>query len=121
MAISTIAGLDATFNTSLANLSSGNYTFNVFSEDSRGRRSDSFTFPVTVTSGATTTISGIFLSPTIDVDKTEVKKGDTLTIFGQSAPTSQISIAINSTNELFAQTKADKSGVYLYDLDTSPP
>ena len=120
IAVSTIAGLDATFNTSLANLSSGNYTFNVFSEDSQGRRSNSFTFPVTITSGTTATISGIFLSPTIDVDKTEVKRGDTITIFGQSAPASDINITVNSSNELFEQTKADKNGVYLYDLDTAP-
>ena len=119
-AITTIAGLDATFNVSLSNLSAGNYNFDVYGEDSQGRRSNSFSFPVTITSGATANVSGIFLSPTIDVDKTEVKKGDTLTIFGQSAPTSDINIVINSETELFAKTKADKNGVYLYNLDTSP-
>jgi len=119
-AINTVAGLDATFNVSLANLSSGSYTFGVFSEDSQGRRSTLFTFPVTVTSGATTTISGIFLSPTIDVDKIEVKRGDNITILGQSVPVSEITIAVNSNEELFAKTKADKDGVYLYNFDTSP-
>jgi hypothetical protein len=73
-----------------------------------------------VTAGATTNITGIFISPTIDVDKAQVKKGDNLAIFGQSAPKSSITITVNSSAELFLQAKSDAIGAYLYNLDTSP-
>ena len=76
--------------------------------------------PVSVTAGATTNITGIFISPTIDVDKSQVKKGDNIAIFGQSSPVSNITITVNSSAELFLQTKSDKTGAYLYNLDTSP-
>ena len=120
IAVTTIAGLDANFNVSLSNLSSGSYVFSIYSEDNRGRRSSLFTFPVTVTLGSTVNITGIFLSPTIDVDKSEVKRGDNIAILGQSVPNGEITIAINSEQEFFVKSKTDKDGIYLYNLDTSP-
>lgn len=118
--ITTIAGPDANFKISLTGLSSGNYIFSVYGKDDALRRSTLFTFPIFITKNATTNISGIFISPTIDVDKSEVKRGDNIAIFGQSAPSSEITIAVNSEEELFVKTDSDKNGVYLYNLDTSP-
>jgi hypothetical protein len=118
IAATTIAGSDANFQISLSGLSGGNYIFSLYSEDREGRRSSLLTFPVSVTSGATTKVSGIFIAPTIAVDKTEVKRGDNIAIFGQSAPQAEITIAVNSEEEFFAKTIADVSGVYLYNLGT---
>ncbi|MBU1036895.1 hypothetical protein KKF32_02575, partial [Patescibacteria group bacterium] len=120
IAVVTIAGPDANFNISLSNLSEGNYIFSVFSEDNYGRRSSLFSFSVYVTSGATTQISGIFLSPTIAVNRNEIKKGEDIAIFGQSIPDGIITIAVNSEEEYFVTTPADESGVYLYNFDTTP-
>ncbi|HDZ54483.1 hypothetical protein LCGC14_0103030 [marine sediment metagenome] len=120
VAITTIAGPDANFYISLSGLSSGNYIFSVYGEDNKQRRSSLFTFPVFVTRGAITTISGIFLAPTIDVDKSEVKRGDNIAIFGQSAPQGEITISINSEEEIFVKTNTDADGIYLYNFDTSP-
>ncbi len=120
IAITTIAGLDANFNVALSNLSAGNYIFSVFSEDSQARRSSSFNFPVIISQGATTTISGIFLSPTIDVDKIEVRRGDNIVVLGQSVPQGEVTIDISSDEEFFVKTKADKNGAYLSYFDTSP-
>jgi hypothetical protein len=120
IAVNTIAGLDANFSVALTSLSAGDYVFSVYSEDNKGRRSSLFTFPVTVVSGSTVKITGIFLSPTIDVDKSEVKRGDNIAILGQSVPNGEITIAVNSEQELFVKSKADKEGIYLYNLDTSP-
>lgn len=119
-AITTITGPDSNFNISLSNLSGGNYNFSVYVEDNKGRRSTTFSFPVFITESSATTISGIFLSPTIDVDKSEVKKGDNLTIFGQSVQNADVVIAVNSDQEYFVKTKTDKNGVYLNVFDTSP-
>lgn len=119
LAISSIAGPDAKFDITLSGLSGGSYTFSVFGEDSAQRKSTPFTFQSILALGTATTISGIFLSPTIDVDKAEVRKGENIAIFGQSQPNSNITISVNSNNELFLQTDADSIGAYLYNLDTT--
>ena len=120
VAITTIAGPDARFNVTLDGLNGGNYTFSVYSEDAQGRRSSPFSFPLYLTDGATTTVSGILITPTIDVDKTEVKLGDNISIFGIAAPQSAITISVHSPVERFFQTTTDENGAYLYTLDTSP-
>lgn len=120
VAATTVAGPDANFSITLTGLNGGNYIFSVYSEDTGGRRSSLLSFPVGVTAGATTNVSGIFIAPTIATDKSEVKKGDNVAIFGQSVPTAEILISVNSDNEYFAKTKSDKQGVYLYNFDTSP-
>ncbi|MDO8493137.1 MAG: hypothetical protein Q7S19_01160 [bacterium] len=120
IAITTIAGPDANFEVTLSNLNTGNYVFGIYSADNSNRKSSIFTFPIFITDGASAVISGIFITPTIDVDKLEVKRGDNIAILGQSIPKSEVVIAINSEIELFAKTNADKDGAYLYNLDTSP-
>jgi hypothetical protein len=117
---STVADSNAKFQMSLTNVAAGNFIFSVYSEDSAGNRSSLLSFPVSVTAGATTNIGGIFISPTIDVDKSQVKQGDNIAIFGQSAPESKITITVNSNVELFLQAQSDAIGAYLYNLDTSP-
>ena len=72
-----------------------------------------------VSCGATTNVRGIFIAPTIAVDKTEVKRGDNISIFGQSAPVSEITISINSAEEIFVKKMSDAGGVYLLNFDTS--
>jgi hypothetical protein len=115
----TVAGADASFMITLSSLTVGNYIFSLYSEDNNGIRSSLLTFPVSVTAGATTNVSGIFLAPTISVDKSEVKRGDDIAIFGQSVPESDIVISVHSDEEYFSKTISDKDGIYLYNFDTS--
>ncbi len=117
---STVAGSDASFSISVSNLNSGNYIFSVYSEDHQGNRSSLLTFPVSITQGASTNINGIFLAPTLSTDKSQVKKGDNITFFGQSLPTSEITIAIHSDEEIFKKVNSDANGVYLQVVDSSP-
>jgi hypothetical protein len=117
-AITAVSGPDAQFNISLTGLSGGNYSFSVLGEDNLGRRSTLFTFPLYVTQGTATRISVIFLTPTIDVDKQEVKKGDNITIFGQTVPYGEVSISVDAPQELLVKSEADKNGVYLYTFNT---
>jgi len=119
IAASTIAGPDSNFQITLSNLSAGNYIFSIYGEDKDGIRSSLFTFSVSVTSGVTTNVGGIFIAPTIAVDKSEVKKGDNVAIFGQSAAKSELTIMVNSDEPFFAKTGSDNNGVYLYNFDTS--
>ncbi len=120
IAATTITGLDANFQVSIGGLSAGSYMFAVYSEDKNGNRSSLTTFPISLTVGATTTIGGVFIAPTVSTDKVEVKKGDTLTFFGQTVPRGEVSITVNSDEEFFVKTAADDSGMYLYNFDTTP-
>ena len=115
----TVAGPDARFEVTVSGLSTGEFAFVVSGEDSEGRRSSLSLFRVYVTTGLATRISGIFLAPTIGVDKTEVRRGDNLIIFGQSIPASAVTIEVNSERQEFFRTHADEGGAYLYNLDTS--
>ena len=118
-AASVLAGPDAKFNVSLSGLSAGAYVFSVYGEDKSGKRSPLFTFPAEISKGASVGISGIFIAPTIDVDKKEVKRGDNIAIFGQAAPESDIIISVNSEKSAFVRTRSGEDGAYLYNFDTS--
>ncbi len=114
----TVSGADANFEITLTNVTAGSYIFSVYSEDNKDNRSSLLTFPLTLSDGVIIKVTGIFISPTIDVDKSEVKKGEVIKIFGQSIPDSDITIIINSDEEIYGKTKTDKIGAYLYNLDT---
>lgn len=118
----TTAGTYANFQISISGVSGGNYVFSVYSDDNKGVRGASLTFPIRVASGATTKVSGIFIAPTITADKTEVKRGDHIAIFGQSVPGSEITVSANgidSDKEYFVNKTTDVNGAYVLDLDTS--
>ncbi len=120
IAVTTIADATSNFVVSLTNLTAGNYFFSVYSEDNQGKRSSLVTFPVGITSGVTTNITGIFIAPTIAVDKSQVRKGDNIAIFGQTTVQSEVTIEVNSDQQFFVKTLSDQVGVYLYNFDTAP-
>ncbi|MFA5023315.1 MAG: dockerin type I domain-containing protein, partial [Candidatus Paceibacterota bacterium] len=117
-AATTKSGPDANFEIILSNLSAGSYNFSVYAVDNLGNQSVAQSFPVSLTASAAAVISGIFIAPSIAVDKQEVKQGDNIAIFGRSAPTSEVVISINSAKEIFAKAPTDGAGAYLYNLDT---
>ena len=108
------------FKVTLTTLTAGTYTFGIWAEDKQGRRSLTFSFTATVTSGMITTIGNIFLPPTIELDKTEVKRGEILNILGQTVPQSEITIKINSPGEIIKTTTSTSQGDWGYSFDTSP-
>lgn len=111
----------ANFKTELTNITAGIWTFSLWAEDNKGRRSQTFSFTTTITAGMTTTISNIFLPPTIDLTTDNVKQGETIGILGQSAPNSEITIYVYSAGEpIIKKTKADLVGAYFYNLETTP-
>ncbi len=114
----TIAGPDARFQFDISNVTPGTYTYGVWSTDSRGVQSVTNSFSVAVTQGVGTVISGIYLPPTIDVDKSQVKRGDPITILGASSPNSQVSVLVHSSQELVKSTSSDRNGLWKYVLDT---
>jgi hypothetical protein len=55
----------------------------------------------------------------VDVDKVEVKKGDPVTVLGQTIPSGIVNISINSINEITDKIVADKTGSYRYIVNSS--
>ena len=49
-----------------------------------------------MTLGATVEIKNLFLTPTISIDKSEVKRGETIAISGQSVPNADITVTLPS-------------------------
>jgi hypothetical protein len=119
IAITTIADSAANFSVALSNVTTGTYNFSIYAEDAKGKKSSSFSFSIQVTAGTTVNIGNIFLSPTVDIDKDEVKQGDNVVIFGQSAPKSTVTISVHSPIESFYTTVANNAGSYLYNLNTA--
>jgi hypothetical protein len=121
--LQTVAGVDGSFQVSISGVYGGNYVFSVYSDDTQNVRSSSLTFPIYVTSGAITKVSDIFIAPTIAIDKIEAKRGDPVIVFGQSAPLSEITLAVSGSKEFFTkktiEKRADINGTYSFILDTS--
>ncbi len=115
----TISGTDASFQMSVSGMAGGNYIFSLYSQDKTGVRSALLTFPVSVTANVTTKVSGVFIAPTLSADKKEVRKGDTITLFGQSTPGSEVTISINSEEEIFVRRNTDAQGAYVLQFDTA--
>lgn len=115
----TIADQNANFSFSLNGLSTNIYFFSIYGEDFKGRKSSLFSFPIYVVKGTTVNISNILLSPTVDINKKIVKKGENLVIFGQSVPNKEITISVLSDKEYVFNVFSNFLGTYFYNLDTS--
>ena len=113
----TKANRKADFSVSLTTLEPNNYKFSIYGEDNFQLRSPTFNFDLILKRSVTTTISGIFLPPTIEVDKREILKGEKLRIFGQTVPFGLVTIVIDPTLPSY-KVSADTNGIYQYFLDT---
>lgn len=120
LVVSTLSGGDARFSATIGSLPTGNYNFSIVTQDENGLPSPPFSFPIYITQGSSTEISGVFIPPTIDVDKAQVRKGDNILIFGQTTPDSDVTIEVNSETQVFVETESDNDGVYLSYFNSSP-
>ncbi|HAO64622.1 TPA: hypothetical protein DCQ44_01420, partial [Candidatus Taylorbacteria bacterium] len=115
----TVAGPDAKFQISLGGLSVGTYSFSLVARDKDNLSSNTQSFTVSLTAAVITNISGVYFPLTLSTDKTQVKQGDPIIVFGQAAPDSQVNLSIHSQNAIAATTSADTKGVYFYEADTT--
>ena len=65
-------------------------------------------------------VSGEYLPPTIQIDKRQLKKGDTLTVSGQSAPAVTVETHVHSADEVVVTTSTDTSGNWKLAFNTAP-
>jgi hypothetical protein len=73
----------------------GTHTYNIYGADSQGLIGKESNFTLTLSEGTTTTISGIFLGPTITIDQTSIGPGETATVSGTTAPNSEVNVTLS--------------------------
>jgi len=105
------------FKRELTGVPSGTYNFGIFAEDTERRKSVTIGFTIGLPVGLTTTISGIFISPTISLTPTQVEIGENVDIYGQVFPQSKVNIFVSS-NGVVKETAATKEGKWSYKLNT---
>ncbi len=87
-----LANVAAEFGAFLADLTQGIYTFGVWSQDSEGRRSITYSTTFWIDAGTQTTVSDIFLPPTIELSRNSVSAGEIIEVVGQSVPGDTVEI-----------------------------
>ncbi len=108
----------ATFAAVVEDLSRGNYIFSIYGRDRQGLKSPVFSFPLNITKGTRTTISGVYLAPTFTSDKLEVTKGESIDFFGFTAPQADVVVKINSEVEYEVVQRSGENGAFLVRFNT---
>ncbi|MFA6512224.1 MAG: dockerin type I repeat-containing protein [Patescibacteria group bacterium] len=90
----------------------GSYAFTVYATDEEGRTSPSMSFSVTLTEGVILTVNGIFLGPSIEVEQPTYALSDTVVVFGQTAPSSQVTLFVSSDTTQTYDTVSDTNGLW---------
>lgn len=106
------AGAGADFKIEVGNLNSGTYTFGIWGEDINGLKSITFNFTVFVQANAITTLSGIFIPPTISTTKDNYSLNESVELIGQTAPNSRVEVYLSSPNPAIHIADADKFGLW---------
>ncbi len=97
----------------------GAYTFGVIGKDIRGRDGAVTNFSLALTSGATVTISDVFLAPTIATNATSVTAGETVAFSGFTVPQSTVTLTVNSFQEKIYTATSNSAGEWLINVATS--
>ena len=116
--VSTDAKADFYFETD--EITPGVASFSFWSEDVSGLKSTLLSLTFRVISGAVTTITGVYIAPTIEVDQKSVKHGEDITIYGQTVPETTVEININSEEEHIEQAPSSVDGNWELVFDTTP-
>ncbi len=101
-------------------ITAGVASFGFWSEDKDGLKSNLLTLTLRVISNAVTTISGVNIAPSIDVDKNSVRQGEIVKIYGQTVPDTKINVYIHSEGEFIEEAKSTEDGTWEIDFDTTP-
>jgi hypothetical protein len=75
----------------------GSHTYNIIGQDQDGLVGKESNFTLVLSEGTTTTISGIFLGPTITIDRTVITAGETTTVSGTTAPNSEVNVTLTAS------------------------
>lgn len=119
VAATTTADPTAGFNITLTGLATAVYSFTVYAEDIGGIRTSTNNFVESLTDGVASTVDNIFLAPSIGVDHSIIKQGDTLNIFGYTAPSSSVTVFTNSLQQYVNKVTAGNTGAWFQAFNTA--
>jgi len=98
----------ADFSYEMSSVTPGPTTFGFWSTDGKGVRSITFTTTFQVTQNAVTTVSNVFLPPTLDLKQKKANLGDVIDSLGSTAPNALVSLFVDK--ETTARAKATSTG-----------
>lgn len=113
-----VSGVGADYSVVLGTEPIGQHEYLLAAEDASGGILGSQTLALNLQSGSTTIVSGIFLGPSIAIDKTEVELGQTVTLSGQTAPGSSVTVSVSSTQVLDFSVVAASDGTWTRVVNT---
>lgn len=109
----------ATFDILLSDQPTGQQLYDITAVDAEGRSLTPMTFALNLSQGSTTIILGIFLGPSIAIDKPEVKLGETVTVTGSTLPESTVTVTVNSVQVKNYSFLADSEGRWSKEINTA--
>ena len=95
-----------------SNVTPGPTTFGFWATDARGVRSITFTTTFQITQNAVTTVSNVFLPPTVDLTAKKVNIGDLLSASGSTAPTARVLLYVDKEKTPRATATSSSSGLW---------
>lgn len=96
----------------------GTATFSFWSKDTEGVSSLTTSVVFDVVQAAVTSVSNIFLPPTISVSNRQIAPGGLFTIFGQSVPTSKVITNLDKETSNALAATVEANGTWTLQLDT---
>jgi hypothetical protein len=119
IATTAVATSTGTFSITLTNQSTGYLNFSLYGQDNDGNHSSLYAAPVTTTSGMTSTVSGIILSPTLHVSPYQVKRGGTVSFSGFAVPQGNITITLSGPQTFSTTIPSSPNGRYSLLFDST--
>lgn len=102
----------ANFSYETGAITPGPTTFGFWSVDARGLRSVTFTTTFQVTQNAVTTVSNVYLPPTLDLKNKKVRLGELVEAFGSTAPNARVSLFVGKENSPRMTSTSSAAGAW---------
>ena len=109
---------NAEFDVTLTDQTPGITTFGFWALDKAGLQSITYAATFQIVQNAVTTLSGIYIPPTVSVDPEKVAPGGTVTFSGSAAPDTTVRLFLDAI-ETPSETVAASNGEWAYVYDTA--
>lgn len=114
-----LADTNADFLYTTTNVAPGTETFSFWAKDSSGVASIITSVVFNVVQSAVTSVSNVFLPPTISSNAQKIAPGGLLTLSGQSVPTAKVTTYLDSDTSGALASTADGGGQWALQLNTA--
>jgi hypothetical protein len=110
------SGPDGLFTFSLKTFPAGVYMMGLYSESTEGLRSSVFPFPVQIGGGGINVFENFMLAPTINIEESRVAPGDDITVYGEAAPHTQVTVALYKDGRALLTATASTTSKGKYEI-----